>query len=51
MGSAGLVMIGAGFAGLWTAVRAKECNPNLDVLLLIGGVHRTSWQAAALLPA
>ncbi|MBG0817804.1 FAD-binding oxidoreductase [Planomonospora sp. ID82291] len=34
--AADLVIVGAGFTGLWTAVRAKERDPGLDVLLLEG---------------
>jgi len=32
-----LLVIGAGFAGLWTALLAKEENPNRDVVLLEAG--------------
>jgi len=32
--SADLCVIGAGFTGLWTALLAKESNPNLDVVLI-----------------
>lgn len=32
----GLVVVGGGFTGLWTAVRAKERDPDSDVLLLEG---------------
>lgn len=34
---AGLVVVGGGFTGLWTALLAKEADPALDVLLLEGG--------------
>ncbi len=34
--SAGLVVIGAGLSGLWTALRAKERHPNWDVALIEG---------------
>lgn len=36
-GSTDLAIIGAGLTGLWTAVRAKERNPDRDVLLIEGG--------------
>ncbi|MDP1715019.1 MAG: FAD-dependent oxidoreductase [Anaerolineales bacterium] len=32
-----LVVIGAGFTGLWTALQAKQADPNRDVVLLEGG--------------
>jgi glycine/D-amino acid oxidase-like deaminating enzyme len=32
--SAGLVVVGGGFTGLWTAVNAKIHQPNLDVVLI-----------------
>ena len=35
--SADLVVIGAGFTGLWTALLAKESDPSLEVTLLEGG--------------
>jgi glycine/D-amino acid oxidase-like deaminating enzyme len=35
--TADLVVVGAGLSGLWTAVRAKQRRPDLDVLLLEGG--------------
>ncbi|HUG33120.1 MAG TPA: FAD-dependent oxidoreductase [Anaerolineales bacterium] len=35
--STDLLIIGAGFTGLWTALLAKEESPNRDVLLLEGG--------------
>jgi glycine/D-amino acid oxidase-like deaminating enzyme len=34
---ADLVVVGAGLSGLWTAVRAKQRRPDLDVILLEGG--------------
>ncbi|MEW2571822.1 FAD-binding oxidoreductase [Streptomyces sp. NPDC047070] len=34
---AALVVVGGGFTGLWTALRAKERQPDRDVLLLEGG--------------
>ncbi len=33
-----LLVVGGGFSGLWTALRAKERNPELDVVLVEGGV-------------
>ena len=35
--SADLLVIGAGFSGLWTALLAKEENPSRDVVILEGG--------------
>jgi glycine/D-amino acid oxidase-like deaminating enzyme len=35
--STDLLIIGAGFAGLWTALLAKEQNPNRDVTLIEAG--------------
>jgi glycine/D-amino acid oxidase-like deaminating enzyme len=35
--STDLLIIGAGFAGLWTALLAKEADPNRDVVLLEAG--------------
>src|SRR5262245_41811461 len=35
--STDLLVIGAGFAGLWTALLAKEEDPSRDVVLLEGG--------------
>jgi glycine/D-amino acid oxidase-like deaminating enzyme len=35
--STDLLIIGAGFAGLWTALLAKEANPNRDIVLLEAG--------------
>lgn len=34
--TADLLVIGAGFTGLWTALLAKEADPDLDVVLLEG---------------
>lgn len=34
--SADIVVVGGGFSGLWTALRAKERDPGLDVVLLEG---------------
>ena len=42
--SADLVVIGGGYTGLWTALRAKERDPGLDVLLLEAG--ECGWQAS-----
>ncbi|MFC6706017.1 NAD(P)/FAD-dependent oxidoreductase [Flexivirga alba] len=39
-----LAVVGGGFSGLWTAVLAKEANPDRDVLLLEGG--RLAWAAS-----
>ena len=38
-----LAVVGGGFSGLWTAVLAKEADPDRDVLLLEGG--RLAWAA------
>mgnify|MGYP003586906949 CR=1 FL=1 len=35
--TADLVVVGGGLSGLWTAVRAKQRRPGLDVVLLEGG--------------
>ena len=35
--SADLLIIGAAFSGLWTALLAKEENPSRDVVILEGG--------------
>ena len=35
--STDLLVIGAGFAGLWTALLAKEENPNRDIVLIEAG--------------
>ncbi len=35
--SADLAVVGAGLSGLWTAIRAKQRHPELDVMLLEGG--------------
>jgi len=35
--TADLLIVGAGYAGLWTALLAKEQNPNRDVVLLEAG--------------
>ncbi len=42
--TADLVVVGGGYTGLWTALRAKERYPDLDVLLLEGGT--CGWQAS-----
>lgn len=41
--SADLLVVGAGFTGLWTAVLAKAATPERDVVLLEGG--RVGWAA------
>ena len=41
---ADLVIVGGGYSGLWTALLAKERNPDRDVLLLEGG--RIGWAAS-----
>jgi glycine/D-amino acid oxidase-like deaminating enzyme len=41
---ADLVVVGGGYSGLWTALLAKERNPDRDVLLLEGG--RIGWAAS-----
>lgn len=35
--SADLVIVGAGFTGLWAAIRAKERDPSLDVVVIDAG--------------
>ena len=35
--TADLVVVGADLSGLWTALRAKQRRPDLDVILLEGG--------------
>ena len=35
--STDLLVVGGGFSGLWTALRAKERNPDMDVVLVEGG--------------
>jgi glycine/D-amino acid oxidase-like deaminating enzyme len=39
-----LVIVGAGFSGLWAAVRAKERDPNREVVLVEG--DRVAWAAS-----
>lgn len=39
-----LAVVGGGFSGLWTAVLAKEADPDRDVILLEGG--RLAWAAS-----
>jgi glycine/D-amino acid oxidase-like deaminating enzyme len=39
--SAELLIIGAGFSGLWTALLAKEENPNRDIIILEAGEAAT----------
>ncbi len=41
---ADLVVVGGGFAGLWTALLAKERDPGRSVVLLEG--HRLGWAAS-----
>lgn len=41
--SCDLAIVGGGFSGLWTAVLAKEAEPDRDVVLLEGG--RLAWAA------
>lgn len=42
--SADLVVVGGGYAGLWTALRAKERDPNRSVILL--EAHEVGWAAS-----
>jgi len=42
--SCDLVIVGAGYTGLWTALQAKEDDPSRDVLLLEG--HTAGWAAS-----
>lgn len=42
--AADLLVIGAGFTGLWTAILAKQAEPNRDVVLVDGGV--VAWAAS-----
>jgi glycine/D-amino acid oxidase-like deaminating enzyme len=42
--TADLVIVGGGFTGLWTAVRAKERDPERRVILLEG--HQVGWAAS-----
>ena len=42
--SADLVVVGAGYSGLWTALLAKEADPSLDVLVLEAG--SVGWAAS-----
>ncbi len=41
---ADLVVVGAGFTGLWTALLAKERDPGRDVVVVEGG--RVAWAAS-----
>ena len=41
---ADLVVVGAGYSGLWTALLAKESDPSLDVLVLEAGT--VGWAAS-----
>jgi glycine/D-amino acid oxidase-like deaminating enzyme len=42
--SADLCVVGGGYSGLWTAVRAKERDPRRDVVVLEG--NRLGWAAS-----
>jgi glycine/D-amino acid oxidase-like deaminating enzyme len=42
--TADLVVVGGGYTGLWTALRARERYPHLDVLVLEAG--ECGWQAS-----
>jgi glycine/D-amino acid oxidase-like deaminating enzyme len=42
--TADLAIVGAGYTGLWTAVRAKERNPDADVVLIEAA--RIGWAAS-----
>ena len=42
--SADLVIVGGGYTGLWTALRAKERNPERSVILL--EAERVAWAAS-----
>lgn len=42
--TADLLVVGGGFSGLWTALQAKEADPERDVLLVEGG--RIGWAAS-----
>jgi glycine/D-amino acid oxidase-like deaminating enzyme len=42
--SADLVVVGAGYTGLWTALRARQRSPDLDVVVLEAG--ECGWQAS-----
>lgn len=39
-----LLVVGGGYAGLWTALRAKERDPDRDVVLV--EAHRIAWAAS-----
>src|SRR5699024_7323941 len=39
-----LLVVGGGYTGLWTALRAKERDPDLDVVLVEG--HECGWAAS-----
>lgn len=43
-GAADLVVVGGGYAGLWTAIRAKERDPARRVVLL--EAHEVGWAAS-----
>ncbi|WP_371790584.1 FAD-binding oxidoreductase [Streptomyces sp. NBC_01471] len=42
--SCDLLVVGGGYSGLWTALRAKERDPGLDVVLIEG--HEVGWAAS-----
>lgn len=42
--NADLCIVGGGYTGLWTALRAKERDPGRDVIVLEG--HRIAWAAS-----
>ncbi|MFT4108270.1 NAD(P)/FAD-dependent oxidoreductase [Propionicimonas sp.] len=42
--AADLVVVGGGYAGLWTAIRAKERDPSRQVVLL--EAHEVGWAAS-----
>ena len=42
--TADLVVVGAGYSGLWTALLAKEADPSRDVLVLEAG--SVGWAAS-----
>src|SRR5699024_2872727 len=39
-----LLVVGGGYTGLWTALQAKECDPQRDVVLIEG--QRIGWAAS-----
>ncbi len=42
--TADLAVVGGGYTGLWTALQAKEDNPDRDVVVLEG--HQVGWAAS-----